>query len=208
MIIRIRNNPKGGGTQSEAQDLIMEKNKLSLSLQSIKCKLGRCIVESEISRLEDKISEISSSRNAKVVRDFVKGLDGSNGNFSQLGFWKLKNLLCPNQTDPPMAKKDAKGTLITSPTLLKKLYLETYKGRLQNRKMKSELLDLYCLKSELWDLRLEELEKTHTKEWTKEDLDKVLKELKTNKTRDPHGWINEVFKPGVLGEDLKLAMLS
>ena len=48
--IRIRKNPKGGETQSEAQDLIMEKNKLALSLQSIKCKLGRCIVESEISR--------------------------------------------------------------------------------------------------------------------------------------------------------------
>ena len=47
-----------------------------------------------------KISEISASRNANVVRDFVKGLDASNGNFSQLGFWKLKNLLCPNQSDP------------------------------------------------------------------------------------------------------------
>ena len=55
---------------------------------------------------------------------------------------------------------------------------------------------------------MEELEKTHTKKWTKEDQDNLLKELKTNKTRDPHGWINELFKPVVLGEDLKMAMLS
>ena len=47
-------------------------------------------------------------------------------------------------------------------------------------------------------LEVEGVGKTHTKEWTKKDLDKLLKELKTNKTRDPHGWMNEVFKPGVL----------
>ena len=37
---------------------------------------------------------------------------------------------------------------------------------------------------------------------------KVLKKLKTNKTRDPHGLINEIFKPGVIGLDLKLAILN
>ena len=41
-----------------------------------------------------------------------------------------------------------------------------------------------------------------------QDLDKVLKKLKTNKTRDPHGLINELFKPGVIGLDLKLAILN
>ena len=44
--------------------------------------------------------------------------------------------------------------------------------------------------------------------WTVEDLTKVLKGLKNNKTRDPQGLINEIFKPGVLGNDLKLAMLD
>ena len=39
-------------------------------------------------------------------------------------------------------------------------------------------------------------------------MEKVLKKLKTNKTRDPHGLINEIFKPGVVGEDLKLGMLQ
>ena len=39
-------------------------------------------------------------------------------------------------------------------------------------------------------------------------MDKVLKGLKNNKTRDPHGLINEIFKPGVLGKDLKMAILN
>ena len=106
-----------------------------------------------------------------------------------------------------MAKRDSKGNLITSPLLLKKLYMDTYKERLRSREMKPELADIYCLKSELWDLKLKELEETKTSKWTIEDLDRVLKDLKTNKTRDPHGFINELFKPGVLGDDLKLAML-
>ena len=206
--IRIRKDWKSGGKTDEVQDIIVERKKLSLSISSLKCKLGRSIVENEIWRLEDKISEICASRNARVVHDYVKNLDASSGNLSQLGMWKLKNLLCPNQTDPPMAKKDKNGTLITSPNLLKKLYLDTYKDRLKSREMKAELMDLYFLKSELWDLKLEEMVATKTGLWTIEDLDRVLMALKANKTRDPHGVINELFKPGVLGEDLKLAMLQ
>ena len=61
-----------GGAHTEVQDLIMEKSKLSLSLPSIECMLGRQIVEDEIIRIEEKISEISASRNASIVRDFVK----------------------------------------------------------------------------------------------------------------------------------------
>ena len=39
------------------------------------------------------------------------------------------------------------------------------------------------------------------------DLDKVLKGLKLNQTRDPDELINELFKPPVIGRDLKLAIL-
>ena len=69
--------------------------------------------------------------------------------------------------------------------------------------MKPELMDLFVLKRELWDSRLEELRASPSKLWKMEDLEKVLKNLKSNKTRDPHGLINELFKPGVIGEDLK-----
>ena len=100
---------------------------------------------------------------------------------------------------PPMAKRDSNGNLITAPNLLKKLYLETYKDRLRNREMKPELTDLYCLKSELWKWRLDELQGTKTQLWNIDELNKVLKGLKSNKTTDPPGLINEIFKPGVLG---------
>ena len=51
-----------------------------------------------------------------------------------------------------MAKRDKNGNLITYPNLLKKLYVDTYKERLKIREIKPELLDLYFLKSEFFDL--------------------------------------------------------
>ena len=40
------------------------------------------------------------------------------------------------------------------------------------------------------------------------NLDKVLKSLKNNKTQDPSGMINELFKQGCIGDDLKIALLG
>ena len=159
-------------------------------------------------KIEDNIATISANKNAEIVKNYVKNLDSSSGNFSQLGLWKLKQELCQTQADPPTAKLDENGTLITSPNLLKKLYVDTYSNCLRNREMKPELLDLFCLKSELWEIRLEELKAIKSKLWTIKDIDQVLKRLKLNKTRDPHGLINDIFRPGVIGNDLKLAMLS
>ena len=149
-----------------------------------------------------------SDRNTKLVEEYIQSLDSTSGNFSQLGMWKLRNKLCQAQSDPPMAKRDKSGTLITAPSLLKKLYLDTYTDRLRNREMSPEMTDLYEMKCELWRLQSEALKLKKSKDWSEADLDKVLKKLKNNKTRDPHGLINEIFKPGVIGRDLKLAMLS
>ena len=49
-----------------------------------------------------------------------------------------------------MAKYDEMGNLITAPKLLKNLYLETYKKRLSQRKMKTELEDVHLWKFQLW----------------------------------------------------------
>ena len=110
--------------------------------------------------------------------------------------------------DPPMAKVDASGQIITSPNLLKDLYLHTYQDRLSHRVMKPEYEDIFEMKSELWGNLLEACKSRTSQPWEMSDLDKVLKKLKTNKTRDPIGLINEIFKPGCIGAGLKQAVLS
>ena len=42
-----------------------------------------------------------------------------------------------------------------------------------------------------------------SKPWTMKDLDRVIKSLKNNQTRGPLGMLNALFKPGVIGQDLK-----
>ena len=55
---------------------------------------------------------------------------------------------------------------------------------------------------------MKELRKKTTKPWDITDLRKALKKLKNNKTADPNGMINELFKEGCIGEDLEKALLD
>ena len=129
------------------------------------------------------------------------------GEFSNLGFWKLKRKLCPPIGDPPMAKKDKIGNIITAPECLKNLYVDTYRNRLKNREMKEDLMNIYYLKTELWETRNEYLKTIKTKPWEAKDLEKVLKSLKNRKAMDPCGMIGELFKDGYIGPDLSNALL-
>ena len=80
---------------------------------------------------------------------------------------------------------DTCGQLITSPNLLKDLYLRTYQSRLSHRVIKSEYEDIFNMKTELWDILLDDCKSRKSEPWEMSDLQKVIKNLKTNKTRDP-----------------------
>ena len=69
-------------------------------------------------------------------------------------------------------------------------------------------MDLYFLKTELWKLRYEYLKERKSEPWNIKDLESMLKNLKNNKSMDPNGMINELFKEGYIGTDLKEALLK
>ena len=46
-------------------------------------------------------------------------------------------------------------------------------------------------------------EENKSQKWNMQDLEKALKGLKNNKSRDHAGFVNEIFKPGVIGSHLK-----
>ena len=50
-------------------------------------------------------------------------------------------------------------------------------------------------------MRLELTKKKKSTPFTMEELDKVLKSLKSGKSKDSNGYICELFKEGVIGED-------
>ena len=49
------------------------------------------------------------------------------------------------------------------------------------------------------DERLKEAFQIKTPDWTMDDLEEVLKQLKLNKSQDPMGYSNELFKPNNAG---------
>ena len=57
-------------------------------------------------------------------------------------------------------------------------------------------------------MRLELAAKNITDPWTSDDLEIVLKNLKNGTSRDPYGFSNELFKKGIAGKYLKVAILK
>ena len=148
-----------------------------------------------------------ADKNAQTVKEHLAQLNSIDGNFNQLKIWKLKNKILPRPSDPPMAKRDKGGNLITAPLPLKKLYLETYKERLSQRPMKAEFQEVYKLKNELWKLRYDVLKTRKSPPWTLANLNRAIRGLRINQSGDPNGIISELFKPGVLGQDLAQGLL-
>ena len=201
--IRVRGNER----ETEVGTLLKRKSKLNIFLQSSQCEKSIKMARKNLSAVENKIQELSSTRNVHLVEDYVKSLE-CNGKFSQSGMWKLRKKLHPSkQLDPPMAKHDKGGNLITAPSLIKKLYSDTYSDRLSHRELKEDFSEVYDLKMQLWERRFELLKLKKSQDWSISDVDKVLKRMKNNKSRDPHGFINEIFKPGVGGSNLRLGIL-
>ena len=166
------------------------------------------VLDLEIEILEKKISKLVAEENRNKVFNNFENLANTDGSTNTNGMWKLKKQIFPkNPPSLPSAKKDSKGNLISSHEELKKLYIKTYENRLRHRPMADDMDELKILKEELCSKRLELASMTKSAPWTEANLSKVLLKLKNNKSRDPHLMIREIFKPGVIGSDLKSSML-
>ena len=149
----------------------------------------------------EEIAKICGDKNRKIVEEYLGSQDDALEGFNQPKTWKLKKKLAPKNTfDPPAAKKDRFGNLVTDKKGLEDLYLETYKDRLQPNKIADGLDELNSLKEYLFELRKKYASQVISEDWSLADLDKVLKSLKNGKARDPHGHIYELFK--YAGKDL------
>ena len=110
--IRITNSTKA--SNDEIQDLLQHKSKICKFLEGAKSKYLIQWFTLHKTQVEDKISELISLRNVETVKTQFATLDSFSGNFSQHGMWKVKRKIFPIVSQPPMAKKDKFGNLITS----------------------------------------------------------------------------------------------
>ena len=161
----------------------------------------------EIETITDKIANLVGEKNKEMTNEYLSNMKDPLDGFNQIETWKLKKRLAPkNSIEPPMAKKDSHGNLISDKSQLEKLYLDTYVDRLTPNKMAAGLEQLEEMKNYLFQLRYDLCSERVTKDWTMSNLENVFKSLKGNKARDAHGHTYEIFKFG--GKDLKKSLLD
>ena len=202
---RIRINRKK--CNSELEELFAKKQDLKTFLATHETTHNLYDEKSEqLEKVMDEIAIICAQKNKETVEEYFSKEDDGMEGFNQAKIWSLKKKLAPKNTEePPMAKKDPKGNLVTEKSLLEKLYLDTYIERLKPNKIEPDLQNLEKLKEYLFKIRYENCKTESSNTWTKSDLDKALKTLKNKKARDAHGHIYEIFKYG--GVDLKNSLL-
>ena len=82
----------------------------------------------------------------------------------------MKKILAPKNTlEPPTAKLDSSGNLITDLDNLEDLYLQTYVDRLKPNEIEPDLQSLEQLKEYLFKLRYNLSKSLTTPDWTIED---------------------------------------
>ena len=206
---KIRITPKKTITKTE--DLLRER--VELKREERKAEIDenmKQVIKQRIAVIEDSIADDVIHENFKIITETQKEIskDGNINGSGRKKMWSvLKNKFPKISLPTPIAKKDNKGNLITRHEDLKSLYLKTYKQRMRNRPIKEQLSDFKWLKENLFDMRLKLAGEKKSEFWTMEQLEKVLKALKSKKSRDPNGWINELFHNGVAGSNLKISLL-
>ena len=153
----------------------------------------RPVLEVETERQENVVAELQGQKIIKVL-DENKELLQENESFNVNNTWKLKKRIFPRSSEPPFAILDNNGNLVTEYDNILDIMKQEFTHRLRNREISHEYVELKQLKEYLCKLRLELTRKGQYKKWTSEQLTRAIMRLKSNKCRDPHGHINELYK--------------
>ena len=163
--------------------------------------------QKELEQVKKDIAN-ESQLNFNKIKDELNKIKSENGTVNSKQLWKLKKALFPKSRDPPSAMFDSEGNLLTSNKAIQERALEVFKERLDANEIEANLKDLEDDTNVLCEVRLKLVKKRKTEPWTMEDLKFALKHLEENKSRDPEGYSNELFKETVAGDDLLLAVLK
>ena len=98
------------------------------------------------------------------------------------------------------------GRLVSSAKDIKFVLRKEYMERLRSRPKHPSMEKV--IKSKTIILKLENALKNKSAPITIQELETVLRNIKTGKARDAEGMVREIFKFNIIGEDLKLSMLT
>ena len=182
---------------SQADQLINERNKL------LKIPNEDNIVK--INNLSVIIADtIAKEERAKC--HMMKKFCNQNGSANLTEMWKLKKKLWPKAPSSlPAAKINHLGKLVSTAADIKKTMIKEYKERLGPRPLQPMMKKHFKNKS--ISLKLILAKENKSPDFSMKELETVLKSTKTGKARDPEGMVREIFKPNVIGDNMKVSLL-
>ena len=147
----------------------------------------------ELSKVEKELAEKFSEEYYDKIKKSTKGIDCEDGTITSGKLWNLKKELFPKSREPPTAMKDpVNGNLLSTEEKIQEAAINVYTKRLENKPIKDDLKHIKEAKEVLCEKLLKN-NKTPT--WKMKHLNNVLKNLNAN----------DIFRPEVAGDDLKLA---
>ena len=79
-------------------------------------------VESKLEAFEEEIAEIDAENNFIKIKDNVNDLVDDTDNINCNKMWQLRKQIGATKSEPPTAKTNDNGELVTEPSKLKELY--------------------------------------------------------------------------------------
>ena len=183
---------------STADRLISERNKLVKNGQIDKSR-----------SLDVKIARMISEEGRKKANMFQQFTDNDSSKcLSEM--WKLKKSLFPKKAQTlPASKINYQGRLVSHPKELTQLLGEEYgQVRLRKRPTHPKNTEGKKIRMFLIQLKMKMAAQTVTAPFIMNDLEEVLKALKSNKAKDPEGIERTIFKSSIIGTNLKTSLLK
>ena len=162
----------------------------------------------ELEGVTKRIAELEAEENRNKIFQHFKFYSDNPEQINMQQMWKLMKQMWPKVgLTLPVAKKNHKGKIVSGPMEIKKLLAREYKDRLRSRPVRPDLKNMKVRRKIIFKLKMKLASMKQSPDWSMADLDLALSNLKNNKSRDPNGYINEIFKDGVIGENLKKSLL-
>ena len=203
-----------GGGEGSRKVRIKTNQKVKLSPQmtrliNLRNKLSNIDAnKKEINNLEIEIADMEAKNKRSKILKFFKKYSENPERVNLNEVWRTLEKLWPKvQKKIPIAKKNHFGQIISEPKLLKKLLAKEYRIRLRTRPNRPDFEELSIRKHRIFELKLKLASQNKSKSWTMHDLEKALRCMKINRSRDPDGLLNEIFKKNSIGDDLKNSLL-
>ena len=197
--IRVKNvEPK----HSKMDVLMNEKKKISKK---------KIISEDDKEKLDDIEKQVSKECSDKEYDKLVKvlgELETESGGTNSNNVWKEFRKTYPKKSKPlPTGIKNINGKVITNPEEKKKVTIKHFEHRMRRRPKHEDVKEISETNEKTFLMRIEQARINKSPPFNMNELEKVLKSLKTGKSKDFNGYICELFKEGVLGNNLKQSLL-